>query len=550
MLGIQELDDLFCLQLTRPDLARCARVNKKWHSIVIPHLWRDLTNLDRSFTRRLSFCRMVLEDYLGEQQQRQKWLDEGSVVEQDIQPQSTSALTALAKYGSWIRVLPALGNLMNSFHCQSPAARGEITAEGLVLHLFRRCPPYVQVDFFMAHVLDKEFDLGPGNPKKTIIEFTLPRVRRLCVRATSPLSSSKVLKLMDLLDQCSDALLELELDIDIPTGTRIHDVKEEQLEKRSKDWISLKKLCLYMWTDNTDTNTFWPWLFKRCGHVEKLEVHSNRGTIQVLIQAMLSQMPKLTEITLGTASPGRGSLDDNTIADLLSGSCKGWRGLNIRGTSKFGMTAMKALEKHFSTLEVLVVDRTIDVFKDGLAQVLSSCDNLHTLVYGTSYSDPKKFADQDPTTGSLKPWKCESTLKVLHVAIVGRPEMRALRGSNFNHDQETETLVYDRLARLTKLETLCLDNDTIWARTVCLGMTLDGGLHKLSGSTMLKELHVPPKRMSIGMDEVQWMTEHWPRLRGLYGLCNEKAVAWLRQNHPEIKLTLDHLWLEENSMYQ
>jgi len=547
MLGIQELDDLICLQLTRPDLARCAQVNKKWHSIAIPHLWHDLTNLDRSFTRRLSFCRVVLEDYLGEQQQRQKWLDEGYVVEQNVQSQSTSALTALAKYGSCIRVLPALGNLLNSFHCQSLTARGEITAEGLVLHLFRRCPPYVQVDFFMAHLLDKELDLRPGNPKKTIIEFTLPRVRRLCVRATSSLSSSKVLELMDLLDQCSEALLELELDIDITAGTGINDVKEEQLEKRSKDWISLKKLCLYMWTDNTDTNTFWPWLFKRCGRVEKLEVHSTRGTIQVLVQAMLSQMPKLTEITLGAASPGRGSVDDSAIADLLSGSCKGWRGLNVRGNSKFGMTAMKALEKHFSSLESLVVDRTIDVLKDGLAKVLSSCDNLHTLMYENSYSDPKMFADQDPTTGSLKPWKCESTLKVLHVTIVSTPGPRAWRDSNFNHDQETQTLVYDRLARLTKLETLCLDNNTVWAQSVCLGMTLDSGLHKLSGLTMLKELHVPSKRMRIEVDEVQWMTENWPKLRGLYGLCNEKAIAWLWKNHPEIKLTLDHLWLEENS---
>ncbi|KAK3811018.1 MAG: hypothetical protein J3Q66DRAFT_414464 [Benniella sp.] len=526
MLDLQELDDLICQQLARQDLVRCARVSRKWHSIVVPHIWR---NLSLQNAQKNSFCRIVLTDYL-----EQKLLDEGRVVEQDLHPPSCSALSALSKYAPCIRVLPDPDGLHVCFYNEIAARRVKITAARLVLYLFNRCSPVVQVDSFMIGTLALLHE--PGSPWKTIMDSTLPRVRHL--RVQSKLSSGReVSRLMDLLDLCSDILWELELDVTIPIGSRKDDPWEDQTENEPKDWKSLKKLTLHGWTDDTDAETFWPWLFKRCGQVERLQVWRVCETARVLAQAMLAHMPKLNEAILGAENSRQ---EVNDVAELLSGSRKGWRVLAMCRPVNLGPTEMKAFESHFSTLEALVIHEGDAVWRKIPLQVLSSCPNLHTFsctyVYSGFGFNAKLFEDRDPVTGLLKPWKCEASLKVLKITIIGAhdPVGESLQGVEL-HD-----LVYDRLARLTKLETLSLGNGAYLDRPDCLKMSLESGLYKLSGLTMLKELTLLCGRTRIGVEEVQWMTRHWPRLRGIYGLeeggDDEEAVIWLQKNHPEIEL--------------
>jgi hypothetical protein len=100
MLEIPELDGMICQQLWPQDLAQCARVNKRWHSIVIPHLWRDLTY----WNRRQACVQMVADDYL-EEQQRQNLPSE----------RQSSHMSALSKYGHWIRLLPNEVYLRDAF---------------------------------------------------------------------------------------------------------------------------------------------------------------------------------------------------------------------------------------------------------------------------------------------------------------------------------------------------------------------------------------------------------------------------------------------------
>lgn len=526
MLDIPELDDLICQQLSRHDLLQCIRVNKKWHTAVIPYLWRDISYL--YYRQKKAFCGMVLEDYLGEQQ-HQKWQQHGYAVRHGTPVPST-----LSKYGPWIRILPDPEDLLNSFHGEIAARQIMSTAERLVLHLFKCCHPGVQVDFF--EIGAQAMNIEPSNPKKTILDFTLPRVCHLRVRAISLFSSRDVSMLKNLLDQCSPVLQELELDVEASVRIGMNGTKEEIAMHGPKYWMSLKKLGPCRWVDNTDSRTFWPWFFKRYGQVERLEMHSVRGTTQVVVQGMTSHMSKLTEIALGTDDARFGPMEDKEVAELLSGSRKGWKVLNVRNYAKLGTMAMKVLERHSSTLESLTIDKYSHISANALVQVLSSCVNLHTLINANERSDldAKVFADVDPITGSLKPWKCESTLKVLKVTIVGiaGPMLwypSSLGGANPNQEQEMHNLVYDRLARLSKLETLCLGD--------CLKMSLKRGLHMLSGLKMLKELYTSPMWTMVGVEEVIWMTEHWPRLRGIYGLRNEKAAAWLHENHPEIKVT-------------
>src|SRR5690349_17531954 len=45
MLDLPEIDNMICQQLSRHDLTQCARVNKKWHTIVIPYIWHDLSSV-------------------------------------------------------------------------------------------------------------------------------------------------------------------------------------------------------------------------------------------------------------------------------------------------------------------------------------------------------------------------------------------------------------------------------------------------------------------------------------------------------------------------
>ncbi|KAF9944865.1 hypothetical protein BGZ72_001885, partial [Mortierella alpina] len=54
----------------------------------------------------------------------------------------------------------------------------------------------------------------------------------------------------------------------------------------------------------------------------------------------------------------------------------------------------------------------------------------------------------------------------------------------------------------------------------CLEMTLESGLMNLHGLKKLQVLDVQGMAQRIGVDEVQWMTEHWPKLRAIYGLWN------------------------------
>lgn len=65
----------------------------------------------------------------------------------------------------------------------------------------------------------------------------------------------------------------------------------------------------------------------------------------------------------------------------------------------------------------------------------------------------------------------------------------------------------------------------------CLEMTLESGLDQLKSLKNLRVLGVQRMAQRIGIKEVQWMTQHWPKLRVIQGLCdngdNLEAAEWL-----------------------
>ncbi|KAF9323738.1 hypothetical protein BGZ91_003392 [Linnemannia elongata] len=95
-----------------------------------------------------------------------------------------------------------------------------------------------------------------------------------------------------------------------------------------------------------------------------------------------------------------------------------------------------------------------------------------------------------------------------------------------------------------------------YMQTSCLELSLASGLDELSGLEELEELVVANMAHRMGLAEVKWMVEHWPRLRKISGLeyydCNDdllhdgeedeervvpECIVWLRENRPDITVS-------------
>jgi hypothetical protein len=310
------------------------------------------------------------------------------------------------------------------------------------------------------------------------------------------------------------------------------DVNAEPTENEWKSWSSLEELILYEWRD-TDTKMFWPWLFRRCGQVEKLGVLKVHGA-QFLTHAMLMHIPRLTEIAVGDSFEASVPIPEHEVVTILSGSSNGWRTVKLGKCASFGRAVMEALAKHFSTLQMLKMNGSNGHSGNDVIHILCSCLRLRSLIIVDSSSklDTMVFVDQDPVTGVLRPWECEATLKELKIKIAGVSETYTGQGYGL------ESRLYDRLARLTNLEILWIGDYYNEHDRGHLEMSLESGLSKLSELRFLRELNIEGFATRICVKEVQWMVEKWPRLRTIYGpqAMECKARQWVWEHHREIKL--------------
>ncbi|KAK3811300.1 MAG: hypothetical protein J3Q66DRAFT_414974 [Benniella sp.] len=138
--------------------------------------------------RRVDVRTMVLEDYLAEQQ-HQKSRNDGNVEEPSTRSRPTPPLSALSKYEHWIRKLPDLDRLCNVPEGRFPTESDSSPTKDELLYISsKRCSPDIQADSF--HLYTEDMDLEPDSPRKSIVEITLPRVRRLHMRIDRPLPPS------------------------------------------------------------------------------------------------------------------------------------------------------------------------------------------------------------------------------------------------------------------------------------------------------------------------------------------------------------------------
>ncbi|KAG0217512.1 hypothetical protein B0O80DRAFT_503120 [Mortierella sp. GBAus27b] len=561
MLNITELDDLICQQLNRHDLAQCARVSKQWHSIVIPHLWCDLSHIDyRKSHQSQAIRRVVLDDYLGVQQQ-QSQLDppqDDDHLRKKLPVQASSSpllpaagVSALARYGPWIRELPYPNDLLECL--KPPTSSHEPTEHHLLRHLYRLYPTVVSFLRITGNRLTSDDYLET-------ISFIIPNTRHLSILLYEPDAEPRRLK--NVLRRCSSMLESLSLHMSVADNS--NDKEEEEGTRKwdePKSWTSLKALTLLDVDDKSDLQIFWPWLWERCHHVEKLVVVLIGNITDSLIKGMWVHMPHLSKIYLGQKSSIDQQLTDHQIARILSASRSGWKIVEIRPTATFGSAANTSLTEHFTTLQVLRVHGSRSFPHIDIVRILASCPQLQTLaiVDGHRYArDPllriraQEFVDMNPSTSLLNPWACESSLKDLSIRITGIPrpdlEGNAFQEAYPGEGRMIQGQVYDRLARLTNLNLLTLGSSTNVSdrgkavvqkdQCDCLDMSLESGLHRLAGLRQMKELYIPYMKTRIGLKEGQWMVEQWPQLRLLNiseRSTDVEVVRWLHDNHPRVE---------------
>ncbi|KAK3811072.1 MAG: hypothetical protein J3Q66DRAFT_404458 [Benniella sp.] len=532
MLDLPELLDRVLQHLDRRNLTRCARVNKQWHALTIPHIWRDLTCLSMGDERREAFRKIVLGDYLQEKRYKKR------------PPQPST----LSKYGHLIRLLPSPADLESALRSEAFAQRGiKPTAHDLLFHLFKHSSK-AQVKSLRYRFKDLE-----SNKMKSILAFTLPRLRSLDIQVSLQGTQSEFIKFKNVLDQCSTTLENLKVDFAMLHADEAFNMDDEATENESICWTSLKELTLRHDPDTWDAGPVWSWMWKRCGQVEKLCVRKIDQSTPSFVQAMSVNMPNLKKIMIGEIYTNRyrnlrDVMEDDVVAALLSGSRHGWKLIEMQSTAKPGQKSMDALAMHYLGLEEAHIHVNYCLSSHVVVQVLRSCPHLHTFIYanwsdGSSVVDVKAFIDLDPNTGLLKPWLCEGSLKILEVKIAGIPRpdwkgKRVVAEEYPGQGREIQSQVYDRLGRLTNLEMLGLGDGYGTFRYDCLEMSLESGLDKLSGLKSLFHLSIEKLAMKIGTQEVQWMVENWPKLRFIFGLDvsgrEYKAVRWLERNYPKI----------------
>ncbi|KAG0237075.1 hypothetical protein BGW42_001968 [Actinomortierella wolfii] len=269
-------------------------------------------------------------------------------------------------------------------------------------------------------------------------------------------------------------------------------------------------------------------------------------TTPVLRDDILSH-PHLRDLCI---AHGTIRVTDKHYAELLAaGGSNRWRRIDL---PYLGPNTVAVLANHADTLEYLDVIKTSSSMDQSLVDLLASCTRLRFLNLHQYEFDAYTFIDytndtiheleQQQHCQLLRPWKCEKTL-------IGKPrdeEGVCLSEIYPGQSHELQEQVMTRLGRFHNLQHIQLGLEDLTEdvrqriknsanhqgplyddpsyQYECLDMTLENGLGMLHQLRQLRHLNVGRMASRIGPKEVEWMIEHWPRLRVIEGLCpNEES---------------------------
>ncbi|KAK3836376.1 MAG: hypothetical protein JOS17DRAFT_787550 [Linnemannia elongata] len=585
---IPELAEQVGYHLTSNDLAVCIRVSKTWHILFTPHLWHTVPPLpgpnesdDNSnnhplqlFSRNGHLVRVL-----------------GLVQHHLRDPQTVQ------RFG--FRESRAQASLW----CTKAELIRNPTDLELLYYLLERCTNLTRL-----WLLGRCLNISELEPWKRIVRTGLPgTLTDLTIKLDLRLSLGQSSFPPVLFSRCSPRLQSLRLDIRRSSGSYSREILDQPTsmeEDGDGEPLPLLKELRVTCQDKQPYPPSWPRFLNRCTHLESLRVTSidpswihalsacvelqslrlgmiNSVSLRHLTSALRGGLPKLSSIRLD-----KSPLDttDRDVVDMLAASHKGWRSVAI---PIMGPLAVQALIQHCSTLEELDLTMAYGLTSKDMQRILSSSPRLVTFItlecdYHYLYSVNETthilatdFIDANPSSEFLKPWACESSLKVFRAKISGipRPDITktfhghpvkngmVLQEAHSGQSQEILHRVYERLGRLKRLERLELgqeDRNTFdETRTFdepgevetlddedqqydCLDMNIRSGLRMLEGLKQLSVLSVVRMATLIGVEEVQWMVQSWPKLKRLDGLNYAEsdevdAYKWLREHCPRIQ---------------
>ncbi|KAF9193392.1 hypothetical protein BGZ51_003443 [Haplosporangium sp. Z 767] len=330
-----------------------------------------------------------------------------------------SAGSPLFKYCPWIRDLPDIFELMNLFSPKNPQADTQHTTHALLCHFLVHCTGIKSLKLSRLGSMDDSTWI-------MVADVVIPRLWQLDL---SP-SAMKTSICQYILSRCSTKLETLLLNTKLIVSGDAIDIVADRGEPLTR----LKKLEIRWFYDEqfSELSSF----LERCQHIEKLVllVYYPSNSHQQLLAAM-SHIPKLSEPRVFRRSRSATTLSNKSFTTLLSACHGNLRIVDAINAAVFGELSCEALLKHSSTLEELNLER---------------CSSL----------------DLDQDSDTLKPWPCESTLKVFKVKItnIPRPDIThdIYCGPRLSVAEETypgegrviQFRVYERLARFNNLETL------------------------------------------------------------------------------------------------
>ncbi|KAK3836378.1 MAG: hypothetical protein JOS17DRAFT_734043 [Linnemannia elongata] len=609
LFDIPELTHLVQSHLSRHDLARCVSVNKVWNTLFTPYLWHTVTL--RSATRTMSagealhqyaFALLLLENCLSTQQDSN----------------SSCSLSGTVRNGKWIRVLEVqqhhLQEVCTSRHIELygyhppstsyPVQNKPSFPNGpqLIFHLLQTCTRLQCLQISGRALAGRQLEtwykiLRTGLPK-TVIELVLDMESQVSLAESS-------LPLI-LFTHCSTNLQELSLHMTSRCSYPGHQREQHEADTEGDEGVLpsmnvLRLTCSYRNLCPPSLSRFlsrctnikslhvsrldptWDQALTGCVHLQSLRIEAiNTKSVDLLRSALRNGLPSLDSIRLGLDGYYE-PVQDQGMADMLAACKRGWRSIDI---PQLGPIAAEAIVKHCLTLEVLSLTKAYGLWSDTILRILSSSPKLESFV--TLIDDDNRypcsemthilaasFIDVDPPSGLLNPWACESTLKIFRAKIskVPRPDITqtfiglpltdgmVVEETYPGQSLKTQSRVYERLARLTKLERLELGHedrnftdayrkfqdiselirmDDMAHQYDCLEMSLSSGLRLLEGLKELKTLSVMRMTIVIGVEEAQWMVQNWPKLRRVNGLSpeesgDEAALRWLKVNCPWIQ---------------
>ncbi|KAF8979379.1 hypothetical protein BGZ46_005496 [Entomortierella lignicola] len=159
-----------------------------------------------------------------------------------------------------------------------------------------------------------------------------------------------------------------------------------------------------------------------------------------------------------------------------------------------------------------------------LLEQLSRLTNLRNLSIRTSYycsDDGDSFTTEERKDSDIMIQRIQKDMSLLVVNNLSSANVLVDR--NDEEEEEKEYVDYDALFNIA--------------------YTLPSGLAMLSPLKQLRSLFLTAVPHAIGLDDIQWMCQHWPKLNRIEGLYwdedwdeDKLVLSWLQENKPKIAI--------------